>query len=1119
MAVSQGLTPSIPFDSITFPGHSSNPVDRLYPLSFINWVSYNRPVYSTSEETLSQYQHYLNRWHIVNGSTAETQSNAVQNLYINLIKEIVLQYTSPDEQRYLTNLDFTNSRDLTLAVPFFSKKIKDICLYYSTLRDDVQTASLQYNLKGSNFGIEQLLYNAISRALNAEDITSLYSTLSLSLSDVRNNMIVSVEDIYDLYPNYFDNSPTVPVSAYNVTTGLRSEYFKENIIDIDPFLSLDFNQSIARAILDYPFFLQELGDQLSITPAVKPTDLNYLKDSDFATGINDGKQSNLNLTYEAVEQSKYIGSDFYYVITDSTLTSFTSGVLFSSNSDFANILNKRFPTIAAIPSQEFLKTAKEVGLFFKPDKIGLLHFTNFNFSASVDLSKLQPNTVYYFPDPYKYGNISGGTKQEFVTPFKFFEDNSFNKVDLSNQFKAGDVTSDPYYQLFRAYQSREQSLNYSNFGISRSVDYQDFFSGDQDLLWGNIDVYPHTPVGIFPIDERTQKLLSIDKTLVQYKNDIFGNEYGLYKDGHPGKSPNYSAVQVIYTDLVLDGYVFFDAVAGYNFDYSTTDAVYQNLTIKNPYEYGDKMYSGVTLNTIGTDGLYNTSTYTPQQLTAYALTHPLPYSGTPPTTITNGFTLTGNIFIMQSYGFTTESFASVYVSFRFNCNVKDAQTFLAPDGSRLPDTSSDLPGFNLETQQCYYAELAEAGTSPTSPNYIPDFTYGASFTTNIPLSTYVDYDCGAYLVDYYDSNFNVISNAEPCATNTNYAATFNEDSVFVDIRTPGKTTTVDYSLSSSNRISRSLYNIKYTDFGDMYFRNANSTVILPVSSALSATFLKYNSSVVSELTSSMIINFDVFYDTLQIETQNYLIFDKIFFDYTTGTVVGDKISYSILSHDHDFLPTYEKFSTVWLDESTKQAVVVKTSLFSQLSTSNYKIIYPKIYSVDLNTLNTVQLFPYKPDTELTIDDLKLFSLSGQNVEIDIVEIEKPILSFNQDTNTYMLSYLAKDTSNAPYIVNIKFRYFNRKLDIISVTMFKPSQDTLHQNFGNYAVTSTTLPSFTTYTITGTAAGYIDNTDNTYTFSFNGALTPPLPVNFEIYMANESYTGLVLQEDDYSRIIV
>ena len=1015
MAVSSSLIQNKTFDSITSSVYTANVVDRLQPLTFIQWIAYNNQTFTATEETLTRYQAYVNLWHIAKNATPEVNAASIRDLYVNLIEEITLNYTTVDERRYLKNLDYNDPRDMAIAVPFFAQKIKDICLYYSTLRDDVQTANVQYNLKGSNIGIENLLYNSISRALNTQDITEQFSTLSLSLSDIRNNMVIDVEDIYDTYSNYYDNSPTLPASAYDSMSDSRSEYFSANQNNIDPFLTLDFNQSIASTILKYPFYLLEIGDSVSVNVAVDPTNLTLLKDNDFITGINTGKTTDLNLNYSTLEQSKYIGVDFYYVITDSTLTSFTSGQLFAADSEFANVLNKRYPTIAAIPSQEFLKTGKEIGLFFKPDKIGLLHFTNFKFTASVNLDGLSANTVYYFPDPAKYGNVSGCTKQSFKTPLAFFEENYFNKVDFSNQYRMGDVDTHPYYQIYRAYQSREQSLDTSNFGLSRYIDAQDFFTGDIRDMWANDDVYPLDTPNLYPIDIRTQDLLTLNKTLVQYKNDIYGNEYGLYKDSYPLKTPANTPITVYPTDLIIDGWLFNDPVSGSN-------------------------YSSITVNA-------------------------------------NGFVLSGTPTTIYSYEFAPETFTNDYISSTFVCSIKDALTFISPSSSLWPDYSSDnnstvsLPGL-------YYNELADSGYSSNNPpTYHASFIYPADFTTIPPASAITQYDGYYFLVDYLDTNGNLITNAEPCNTvaTVGYNYSYTEPSNFVSTRISGNDTIIDQTISTTQS-KKSIYQSRNIDYGSLYYRNSNSTLIEPLSTALSAVFLKYSTDIINEI-NTQAINLDVYNDVLQIETENNLIYDQIAFDYETNTVTNAAMTYSVLTRGSQ--KDFEKFSTVWYNEKDKQLIACTTNLFTTYSASNYKIIFPKIYSIKLNNLTPVQIYPNVRDIDLTFDKLKIFSLSGTGFEIDIVEIEKPILNYNQDTNTYVLSYLGKDTSNAFYIINIKFSYYNERLTIISTTLYKPSFDIIHQNFGNNAY----LPSFNTYSPLNQSIGSITN--NVFTFNASG----------------------------------
>jgi len=1032
MAASQGQI--IDFNSITVLGvNAISAVDRSEPLSFIQWLPYNKQTYTTPENSLIQYQSYLTDWYAVQNISTVELAGAVQNLYVNLINEIVLNYSTVEEQRYLSNLDVTNPRDLAIAVPFFSKKIKDICLYYTTLRETAQTATLQYNLKGSNVGVKTLLYNTISNALQSQDLTNTIATLNLSVSAIRNNMVLNIESIYDLTPDYFDINPTAPTSAYDTYGDIRETYFAANQVDIDPYLTLDLNQSIANAILKYPFFTSQLGTQLAITPAVTPTQLNFLKDADFINNVNTENAKDLTILTQLTEQQKYIGADYYYVITNSTGTSYTSGQLFTANSEFANVLNKRYPTIAAVPSQEFLKTGKEVGLFFKPDKIGLLHFTNFDFAASVNLNSLQPNTVYYFPDPDKYGNVTSNTQQNFVTPLEFFERNYFNKVDFSNQYRFGDVNSKPYHQLFRSYQSREQTLEYSDFGISRYTDYEDFFTGGLDTIWNNIDIFPLTPIEQYPVDQRTQELLTIDSTLFQFKSDIYGNQYGLYKPTSTIKKPLSSPyiADINISDLVIDSGT-----------YSTTLSA-------------DTTINGGYLN---------------------------PLSSLP-------------TVVIQSYGFKYEAFTPAYVSSNFIISIDDCATFTAPTSTLWIDTVSQLNTYNSNQYGLYYNTLVECGLTTTGTAAYSGLT--ASFT--YPTSGLSVYDGYWFLVDYYDNNLNLVREYDPFIPQQ-YIFDYTEPATFVTNRLSGLDTTIDFSLTGEN-IELSLYDKRNRTYGAIYCRTPDSSLIAPFSAALSSIYTKYTSitsqdvsdgvATIGDEINTECVNLDVHYDVLQIETSNYLIFDKIRYNYTNNTVPGS-LTYSYIYRGDNL--AYEKFSNTWFSESTNQLIFCQTKLYTTfinnidpLSATNYKTVYPKIYVVDINSPKIIQIYPYTTDQNLPLSSVIQYSLSGTSMStLDIIEVEKPVLSFNDTTSIYDLSYLCKDASNTFYTVNIKFKFINGVLTIVSETLYKPSNNALHQNFGTYGSTAGTyntiiLPTLCASNIYGAYTGFIDVYDSTFTY--------------------------------------
>jgi hypothetical protein len=133
MAVASGNISNIPFDSITASTYTFEAVDRIQPLSFIQWLPYNSLFFTTTEDSLKQYQAYINAWYIAKDETSTAQEDAIKMLYLELINEITINYTTRDEQRFLKNLDKNNPRDLAIAIPFFAKKIRDICLYYSKI--------------------------------------------------------------------------------------------------------------------------------------------------------------------------------------------------------------------------------------------------------------------------------------------------------------------------------------------------------------------------------------------------------------------------------------------------------------------------------------------------------------------------------------------------------------------------------------------------------------------------------------------------------------------------------------------------------------------------------------------------------------------------------------------------------------------------------------------------------------------------------------------------------------------------------------------------------------------------------------------------------------------------
>jgi hypothetical protein len=1011
-------------DSIVSDSNKNYYIDYSAPLTFIDWIKHNNYLFSSVSDLLKRYQNYLNNWYEAKNQIPVNDSISIKDLYVNLLNEIVLNYSSIDERRFLQNIDPNNNRDLAIAVPFFAQKVKNICLYFSTLRDKAKNTVVEYNLKGSNFGLERLIYNEISKSLEVQDLVDIIKTLNLSVSSVRDNILVELEENYDLYENYFDIQ-TNTASAYNSFDGFREKYFNFNTYEIKPELFLDFDQAIIDAVKSYPFFLIETGtNNFSINFPVTSARLDLLKDSDYINLINTGQQKNLSLNNEAAEITKYIASDFYYLSTGDTVTNYISGKLFTADSPFANFLNKNTPTVAAIPSLEYLRTPRQVGLFFKPDKTGLLSFNNFDFVPFVNTDALSANTLYVFPDPNLYGNIAGTSNLDQTTPLSFNENNQTLRSSFVNSFKFGTVKSDPLLPTFRGYQSREQTLVHTNQGLSRYVDYQDFFNKPEKKdKWSNEDVFKLIPVIEFPIDQRTQTLLSLNETLTQYKNDVYGNDFGLYKFVYPFKDTSSiiinSNANASKTCLIVDGHLFFDPVSGYNFNFDQYEPALG--------------YSGVTLRSViqipPGSGYF---THLPA-ITAVSPLSTNAYNNGVPT-----FTLTGNVYSIASYLMQPETFCAETVETFFACNIRDGLSFVSPSSGFLTDSSSDDPYFNISNGQLYYDILAEAGMADNPPTYRGTSLTPASFTFTAPISNIYVYDCSYFIVSSFSNQL------EPCISESYNSSTLFLDSFFLDVKIPQRDTVYVPTLSV-NQPEQSVYKTRYENYGKFYFRNSNTSLITPVSSALSSVFIKYSPNVQDEV-SSKVINFDVYYDILQIETLNYIVFDKIEFSYETNLIRSSSNNELVVfrGYNHEF----EKISTVWFNEKENNLVFAKTTLFNQGSSTNFKIIYPIMYSLDLNTLNLKQIYPIQSQAAITINDLNDFGLSGSDLNIDLVSIDKPIMSYSAESGVYSLTYLAKDTSDLFYIFITTFKYLNGILSNIKNTMYNTNMDILHTNFSN-----------------------------------------------------------------------
>lgn len=778
-------------NSITNP--ASNPkfwIDNTSPLSFFDFLK-NIKAEATPREFNNSYNSYLQAWYKKKGSVSSEIANKVRDQYLSLFNEISLNYTTSEEKRFLSNINYNDEQDLLIAIPFFSKKLSNICQFYIKKRERVKNKIQSNKYRGTEIGLEKTISGIILDYIFIDSNDDTYSTASISLSSIAQNLEIEIEELYDIYSEYFNIDSNLDAINYDSSSEIREQFFSANSNSIDYDIFLDFDKSLKNNIFSQPITIDGLGDALQINYSPDFIDLVCSPDNPLEQFIDENSapvDERLNLKKKLLE--KYIGTDIYYLSTNSTGTDFLSGVLFRAANPSKNLLNRRFPGTASVPSNK-LKSPRDIGLFFKPDKLGVLHFKTNVSNYKIRTSNLDPNKIYIYPDPEIYGNVSNITNEPYDYPLYFVVDNSPYKKNNSYSFSIGDIYSTPNDQLFYGYKSYNNSLNLTN-------------------------------------ESNLQKSFTslFDKGIISdWKEDIYGNQYGLIK--HTASkvlstiSPEiFSADEKKY--IVLDGHDFYDDLEGYSFNYSVSSG----LTFDGSIRTG---VSARCIDEAPHDGNYDTG-YSFLSSSMFELT------ASPIRTL---YFREFDPYIEALYGRSLEVLKK-------RGKILDGAVFTFDGGTIVDPISAGSVLYNTSYKSIntYYTTLIEAGSNPANPLLpAPDGT--ASFYSTPPLSAAIAkvYDGGSFLVeividnDYpfvnsifdYDQSTNAFSSTtlEPTSGNSLLPTVQEIDNLAGTVFVKNLSTNNVYPLSSElyNVYRKYPENIKSEIYSNVKWLDVNNTSI------------------------------------------------------------------------------------------------------------------------------------------------------------------------------------------------------------------------------------------------------------------------------------------------------
>lgn len=232
---------------------------------------------------------------------------------------------------------------------------------------------------------------------------------------------------------------------------------------------------------------------------------------------------------------------FYYAINSFNLTvdypviqkseAPTLSSYFISNAPWSNLSNRFNPTIANIPVLEQTYTLEEAGGYFLPQHLGASQFLNKDFNVYLKTGLL--SGTYLTENPSIHIGGRGRTNQDQTSIFDWEENNEWIKESSTTGALAGAVKKSltKTMQTFIPYQS---NIEENTLGLITS---QTKFSpwggaGDNEWIDSTYDTKGFTGVRNVNTWTIAQIIKEDENNVESWSSDIYGNQYGLFKDPH-----------------------------------------------------------------------------------------------------------------------------------------------------------------------------------------------------------------------------------------------------------------------------------------------------------------------------------------------------------------------------------------------------------------------------------------------------------------------------------------------------------------------------------------------------------------------------------------------------------
>lgn len=519
---------------------NSDDIDKPFTLG--EWLVNVNEKLGSPDEYISGHMTYIRDWYTKKNQNIKDIKVSIVNNYARFLKEVLIVLPTAEEHRYISNMDWSSKYDLDIAVPYFSKRLRDIVLYIVEQRERIRFQKVKNSLRGSTSGTQKYIYDHIVFLLESEEYSSQFGSQLPTPKQVARDLRITIDESYDITEDY-NNQSIDSVSLSGATS-------------IDSLIFTDFNKAVENILSMFPTTLAtqsgdlttlgelviepEIGTDMSLLSALTP---GYF--TNYTNSID-----NLNLHAQKKWVEKYTGTDMYYLSSNAT-GEYVFDQIVTSRSPEANHLNINVPSVVYSPKDKTINERKLGGLF---KHTGIAHAYSLDTTYRIIPSEIEADSYNTFPDPKVYSSKIPG--------IEFNIDYEWMKADNSNDRLAGHIVQTGGVPRMYPYQSIIESNEHARHGVSRVSDRFDFWEGDNRDVWANEDVYQVLkPLDYTkPTQDRVDDLLLGDKSVTNWETDIHGNEYAMYKQTNNYKQyqPHQETREL--TCEVLDGEYFWHDV-------------------------------------------------------------------------------------------------------------------------------------------------------------------------------------------------------------------------------------------------------------------------------------------------------------------------------------------------------------------------------------------------------------------------------------------------------------------------------------------------------------------------------------------------------------------------------